>query len=69
MIKSFHYLYVNQYINLALSYLGAPQECVEMGAQWVHGDEGNPLYAELAPLGLIDYRGEYLKEGTKLLGE
>lgn len=40
---------------------------IELGAQWVHGDEGNPLYDELAPHGLIEYRGEHLYD-RKFLG-
>lgn len=33
---------------------------IEFGAQWVHGDQGNPIYREMSQLGLLDYRGEHL---------
>lgn len=33
---------------------------LEYGAQWIHGDERNPLYDELKKLNLLDYKGEHL---------
>ena len=39
-----------------------------MGAQWLHGDQGNPLYEELSKLGLIAFQGDYLDDGLPLLG-
>lgn len=35
---------------------------IEYGAQWIHGDEGNPLYHEMNKLGLLDYRGENIDD-------
>lgn len=45
-----------------LIYLYTPTEHghLEFGAQWIHGDEGNPLYWEMSKLDLLDYRGEHL---------
>lgn len=33
---------------------------LEFGAQWMHGDEDNPLFWEMSKLGLMDYKGEHI---------
>ena len=38
------------------------RDYVELGAQWLHGDEGNPLYDELQSRNLIEHKGEYLNQ-------
>ena len=43
------------------------EEYADMGAQWLHGDIGNPLYDELLKRGLISYKEDYLHNGLSLL--
>jgi len=35
---------------------------LEMGAQWLHGSDGNPLYSPLTEHNLIEWRGETLDD-------
>lgn len=52
-----------------------PQGVVELGAQWIHGEEGNVIYQYAKPRGLIhhkvsvDGKGEFYMESGKLIPE
>ena len=54
--------------NVWNTFTARSEEYLEMGAQWLHGDQGNPLYEELSKLGLIAFQGDYLDDGLPLLG-
>lgn len=42
------------------SFLAGSEEYVDLGAQWLHGDEGNPLYDALSQKDLISHSGDFL---------